>query len=330
MFEAAENRYSLTPCRRCGKSGLRLPLLSLGLWHNFGSFDKPENARAMLRTAFDRGVFHFDMANNYGPIAGSAEETFGSIFAKDFRPYRDELILSTKAGYGMWKGPYGDGGSRKYLIASCDQSLKRMGVDYVDIFYHHRPDVETDLEESMLALDHIVRSGRALYVGISNYNADRTRQAYAILKDLKTPFVIHQFCYNILNRTPERDGLPRTLEELNLGGIVFSPLAQGLLTNRYLSGAIPSDSRAARGSFLRPEMLTPDLLKRLRALDELAKQRGQTLAQMSLAWLLHQPGVTSALVGASRPEQLLDSLGTIQKLDFEKDELEKIEFITNG
>ena len=210
MYAPADNRYAKTPVRRCGRSGLRLPLLSLGLWHNFGSIDRAENARAMLRTAFDHGIFHFDLANNYGPEPGTAEETLGAVLAKDFKPFRDELILSTKAGYGMWPGPYGDGGSRKYLIASCDQSLRRMGVDYVDIFYHHRPDTETDLEESMLALDHIVRTGRALYVGISNYNAERTKQACAILRELKTPFVIHQFCYNMLNRNPERDGLPQT------------------------------------------------------------------------------------------------------------------------
>ena len=329
MYAPADNRYARTPVRRCGRSGLRLPLLSLGLWHNFGSIDRAENARAMLRTAFDHGIFHFDLANNYGPEPGTAEETLGAVLAKDFKPFRDELILSTKAGYGMWPGPYGDGGSRKYLIASCDQSLRRMGVDYVDIFYHHRPDTETDLEESMLALDHIVRTGRALYVGISNYNAERTKQACAILRELKTPFVIHQFCYNMLNRNPERDGLPQTLEELSLGGIVFSPLAQGVLTNRYLSGNIPPDSRAARGSFLRPESLTPDLLKKLRALDALAKERGQTLAQMALAWLLSRPGVTSTLVGVSRPEQLLDSLGTLKNLDFTADELARIEEITN-
>ncbi len=317
----APDRYEHVPLRRCGRSGVQLPAISLGLWHNFGSVDVHDTCRAIARTAFDNGVFHFDLANNYGPEPGSAESTFGRILREDLVRHRDELVVSTKAGYFMWPGPYGDHGSRKYLVASCDQSLRRLGLDYVDIFYHHRPDPDTDLEESMLALDHIVRSGRALYVGISNYNAEQTRRATAILRELKTPFVIHQFCYNLLNRGPERDDLPQTLLNLGLGGICFSPLAQGLLTARYLSGDIPADSRAGRGGFLKPSSITPELLERLRALDAHAKERGQTLAQMSLAWLLSRPGVTSALVGASRPAQLLDSLGALSNADFTADEL---------
>ena len=315
------DRYNHTPIRRCGRSGVQLPAISLGLWHNFGSVDVHDTCRAIARTAFDNGVFHFDLANNYGPEPGSAETTFGRILREDLSGYRDELIISTKAGYYMWPGPYGDRGSRKYLIASLDQSLRRMGLDYVDIFYHHRPDPDTNLEESMLALDHIVRSGRALYVGISNYNAEQTRAATAILRELKTPFVIHQFCYNMLNRNAERDNLAAALRDAGIGGICFSPLAQGLLTNRYLAGDIPADSRAGRGGFLKPSAITPELVERLRALDAHAKERGQTLAQMSLAWLLSRPGVTSALVGASRPAQLLDSLGALANADFTDDEL---------
>ena len=316
--------------RRCGRSGVRLPAVSLGFWHNCGSVDVHETCRATVRTAFDNGVFHFDLANNYGPEPGSAETTLGRILREDFAAHRDELLISSKAGYYMWPGPYGDGGSRKYLIASCDQSLKRLGVDYVDIFYHHRPDGETDLEESMLALDHIVRSGRAIYAGISNYNAEQTRRATSILRELKTPFVIHQFCYNLLNRGPERDGLPTALLDLGLGGICFSPLAQGLLTNRYLDGTIPADSRAGRGGFLKPSAITPELLAKLRALDAHAKERGQTLAQMAIAWLLSRPGVTSALVGASRPAQLLDTLGALRNADFTSDELALLDKISQG
>ena len=317
----APDRYSRTPIRRCGRSGVRLPAISLGLWHNFGSVDVHDTCRATLRTAFDNGVFHFDLANNYGPEPGSAETTFGRVLREDFAAHRDELFVSTKAGYGMWPGPYGDFGSRKYLVASCDQSLRRMGLDYVDLFYHHRPDPDTDLEESMLALDHIVRSGRALYVGISNYNAEQTRAAAAILRELKTPFVIHQFRYNMLDRHIEADRLPDALRDSGIGGICFSPLAQGLLTARYLSGDIPADSRAGRGGFLKPSAITPELVERLRALDAHAKERGQTLAQMALAWLLSRPGVTSALVGASRPAQLLDSLGALSNAEFSPDEL---------
>ena len=317
----APDRYDQTPIRRCGRSGVRLPVISLGLWHNFGSVDVHDTARATARTAFDHGVYHFDLANNYGPEPGSAETTFGRILREDFSAHRDELFISTKAGYGMWPGPYGDHGSRKYLIASLDQSLRRMGLDYVDLFYHHRPDPDTDLEESMLALDHIVRSGRALYVGISNYNAEQTRAAAAILRENHTPFVINQFRYNLLDRGPENDDLASALRDCAIGGICFSPLAQGLLTDRYLSGDIPADSRAGRGGFLKPSAITPQLLERLRALDAHAKERGQTLAQMSLAWLLSRPGVTSALVGASRPAQLLDSLGALANAGFSADEL---------
>ncbi len=327
-YLAAPDRYSKTPVRRCGRSGLRLPAISLGLWHNFGSVDVHETCRATIRTAFDNGVFHFDLANNYGPEPGSAETTLGRILREDLAAHRDELILSSKAGYTMWPGPYGDGGSRKYLIASCDQSLKRLGVDYLDLFYHHRPDTETDLEESMLALDHIVRSGRALYVGISNYNAEQTRRATAILRDLKTPFVLHQFCYNMLNRGPESDHLPETLVALGIGGICFSPLAQGLLTDRYLDGAIPADSRVARGGFLKPSALTPERLAQLRALNDHARERGQSLAQMALAWLLSRPGVTSALVGASRPAQLRDSLGALHNTEFTAEELAKLDALS--
>lgn len=324
-YLAAFDRYTKTATRRCGRSGVRLPAISLGFWHNFGSVDVHETCRATVRTAFDNGVFHFDLANNYGPEPGSAETTLGRILREDFSAHRDELFLSSKAGYYMWPGPYGDGGSRKYLVASCDQSLKRLGVDYVDLFYHHRPDGETDLEESMLALDHIVRSGRALYVGISNYNAEQTRKAAAILRELKTPFVIHQFCYNLFNRGPERDHLPETLLDLGIGGICFSPLAQGLLTNRYLDGTIPADSRAGRGGFLKPSSITPELVAKIQALNAHAQERGQTLAQMAIAWLLSRPGVTSALVGASRPAQLLDTLGALQNAEFTTEELAKLD-----
>ncbi len=325
IYQANAARYEVMTYRRCGRSGLKLPLISLGLWHNFGSVDVFENSRAMVRAAFDGGITHFDLANNYGPEPGSAEETFGRVLREDLKPYRDELIISSKAGYLMWPGPYGEWGSRKNLIASCDQSLKRLGLDYVDIFYHHRPDLETPLEESMLALDHIVRSGRALYAGISNYDAKRTMEAAALLRELKTPFVIHQVRYNMLNRANGDDGLPQTLKEQHLGAILFSPLAQGLLSSRYLDGRIPSDSRAARGHFLKAEAITPELLGRLRKLNDLAQSRGQTLSQMALAWLLNQDWVTSVLTGASRPEQIRETLGCLKNLQFTPTELEEID-----
>ena len=326
FYKPDEKRYESMQYRRCGRSGLMLPLVSLGLWHNFGSVDRYENCRKMAQTAFDLGITHFDLANNYGPEPGSAEITFGRILAQDLKPFRDELIISTKAGYGMWPGPYGDHGSRKYLIASCDQSLKRMGVDYVDIFYHHRPDPDTPVEESMLALDQIVRSGRALYAGISNYGPEAARQAIAVLRELKTPFVIHQIRANMLDRKHEQQGSFRLLVEEGVGGIVFSPLNQGMLTDRYLNG-VPADSRAARGGFLKPEALTGEVMAKIRALNGIAAGRGQTLAEMAIAWLLGRPGVTSALIGASRPEQIRDVVAGLRNLDFTAEELAGIERI---
>jgi L-glyceraldehyde 3-phosphate reductase len=310
--------------RRCGRSGLDLPAISLGLWHNFGD-DKPiETQRAILRRAFDRGVTHFDLANNYGPPYGSAEKNFGTIFAQDFRPYRDELILSTKAGYDMWPGPYGQGGgSRKYLLASLDQSLDRMGVDYVDIFYSHRFDPTTPLEETMGALDAAVRSGKALYAGISSYSGERTREAAAILRELGTPLLIHQPSYSMLNRWIEEDLLD-VLGETGTGCIAFSPLAQGMLTNKYLDG-VPADSRAAQGKSLSPDLLTDKALAHVRALNEVARARGQSLAQMALAWTLRDPRVTSALIGASSVAQLDDSLGALSNLEFSAEELTGID-----
>lgn len=319
-------RYTKMSYRRCGASGLKLPAVSLGLWHNFGSIDVYENARAMARTAFDAGITHFDLANNYGPEPGSAEITFGRILQQDLHQHRDELVISSKAGYLMWPGPYGEWGSRKNLIASCDQSLKRLGIDYVDIFYHHRPDPETPLEESMLALDQIVKSGKALYVGISNYNAEQTRKAAAIMRELKTPFIIHQMRYNIINRQTGADGLLQAIPEEKLGAIVFSPLAQGLLSDKYLSGTIPPDSRAARKHFLKPETLTPALLSALTNLNDLAAQRGQTLAQMALAWLLAQEDwVTSVLIGASRPAQITDAVKALDNIEFSQEEQARID-----
>lgn len=322
-YTAAPTRYDSMPYVRSGRSGLKLPQISLGLWHNFGSVDVYDNAKAIALTAFDHGVTHFDLANNYGPTPGSAELTFGRILKEGLGAYRDELILSTKAGYLMWDGPYGEWGSRKSLIASCDQSLKRMGVDYVDIFYHHRPDPDTPIEESMLALDHIVRSGRALYVGISNYGPEATRAALAVLRENKTPFVIQQMRYNIFDRTHEENGLFDLLADEGIGGIVFSPLAQGLLTDRYLAG-VPADSRAAREHFLKRANLTPELLEQIRVLNEIAASRGQTLAQMAIAWVLQQRGVSSALVGASRPAQLLDVLKCVKNTAFSAEELAAI------
>lgn len=322
-YLAEANRYDAIPYRRVGRSGLKLPAVSLGLWQNFGGTDVFETGRAILRRAFDRGVTHFDLANNYGPPYGSAEENFGRWMEMDFRPYRDELIISSKAGYDMWPGPYGNFGSRKYLIASCDQSLKRMGLDYLDIFYHHRPDPETPLEETMGALDHIVRSGRALYVGISSYSPELTRQAYAILKEQGTPFIIHQPSYSMLNRWVE-DGLLTTLGERGIGCIAFSPLAQGLLTRKYLEG-VPSDSRAARERSFKPEMLSTANIERIRALTAIAEARGQSLAQMAIAWVLRRPEVTSALVGARTVAQLDDSLDALKRLDFSETELAEID-----
>ncbi len=322
----SELRYDTMLYNRCGDSGLKLPAISLGLWHNFGGVDKLENARAMIHRAFDLGITHFDLANNYGPPPGSAEETFGWILAQDLAPYRDELIISSKAGYRMWPGPYGEWGSRKYLVASLDQSLKRMGLDYVDIFYSHRPDPETPLEETMGALDYIVRSGRALYVGISSYDPEQTRQAAAILWELGTPCLIHQPSYSMFNRWIE-DGLLDVLEEEGIGCIVFSPLAQGLLTNKYLGG-IPEDSRAAKPhGFLRPKHITDEKLAKVRRLNEIAKARGQTMAQLALAWVLRHETVTSALVGASRVSQVEDNVATLENLSFTDDERQAIEEI---
>jgi len=310
--------------RRCGRSGLKLPLISLGLWHNFGGADSYENSRAIVRRAFDLGITHFDLANNYGPPPGSAEENFGRMLRTDLVHHRDELIISTKAGYDMWPGPYGDFGSRKYLLASLDQSLHRLGLDYVDIFYHHRPDPETPLEETMGALAHAVRSGKALYVGLSNYDHRQAARAIAILRELGTPCLIHQPRFNLLDRWPEAELLP-LLEKEGIGCIPFSPLAKGLLTNRYFSG-IPADSRAGHDPrFLRPEHVTDAVLAKTRRLDEIAKTRGQTLAQMSLAWLLSRPAVTTVLIGASRPSQVDDCAGVAANLHLTSGELAAIE-----
>ena len=324
-WTAAADRYDgRMPYRRCGRSGLDLPAISLGLWQNFGGTDVFETGRAMLRRAFDRGVTHFDLANNYGPPYGSAEENFGRVMAADFASHRDELFVSTKAGWDMWPGPYGDvGGSRKYLIASCDQSLKRMGLDYVDIFYSHRVDPKTPLEETMGALAHIHQQGKALYVGISSYSPELTRKAAAILAEYKVPLLIHQPSYSMLNRWVEQ-GLLDTLGELGTGCIAFSPLAQGMLTSKYLGG-VPQDARAAKGGSLNQRLLSDDNLARIRALDEIAKGRGQTLAQMAIAWVLRDPRVTSALVGARTVQQLDDSLDAVKNLDFSAAELAEID-----
>lgn len=323
-YTPAADRYSRMQYRRCGNSGLKLPAVSFGLWHNFGG-DTPHDAkREMCQTAFDHGITHFDLANNYGPPAGSAEEAFGEILRSDFKGYRDELIISSKAGYDMWEGPYGEWGSRKYLIASCDQSLERLGVDYVDIFYSHRFDPDTPLEETMGALDHIVRSGRALYVGISSYNSDRTRAAAAILKDLGTPCVIHQPAYNMLNRWVERDGLKDTLADLGIGSIAFTPLAQGLLSKKYLGG-IPEGSRATKDSSLDAGMITDEMIEALKGLNGIAEARGQTLAQMAIAWVLRDGGITTALIGASKASQIVDCAEAVNNLDFTKAELAQID-----
>ena len=326
LYLASETRYDKMIYNRVGRSGLKLPAISLGWWYNFGGLDVFENGRAIARRAFDLGITHFDLANNYGPPPGSAEENFGTLFKQDFHPYRDELIISTKAGYDMWPGPYGEWGSRKYLLASLDQSLKRMGLDYVDIFYSHRPDPDTPLEETMGALDAAVRQGKALYVGISNYSPEMTRRAAQILKNLGTPCLIHQPRYSMLDRWVE-DGLLDVLNEEGIGSIVFSPLAQGQLTDRYLNG-IPSGARATKTERV---WLTPDNVKKnlpkTEKLNELAKKRGQSLAQMAIAWVLRQPAVTSALIGASSVKQLEDNLAALNNLKFSDDELEKIEQI---
>lgn len=319
-YTPAENRYEAMQYRRCGKSGLKLPAVSLGLWHNFGDDTPHQTKRDILHTAFDAGITHFDLANNYGPRPGAAESAFGEILKTDFAGYRDEMIISSKAGYHMWNGPYGEWGSRKYLMASCDQSLKRMGVDYVDIFYSHRFDPDTPLEETMGALDSIVRQGKALYVGISSYNSDRTREAVRILNELGTPCVIHQPSYNMLNRWVEHDGLKDTLQELGVGSIAFTPLAQGMLTNKYLGG-IPEGSRATQGKSLKPEFVSERAVSNLNKLNDMAQSRGQTLAQMAIAWVLRGNGITTALIGASKPSQVTDCVGAVNNLEFTAEEL---------
>ncbi|MCA0930708.1 L-glyceraldehyde 3-phosphate reductase [Ruegeria profundi] len=322
------DRYEQMVYRRCGRSGIKLPAISLGLWHNFGEDTPHQTKRDLCRTAFDLGITHFDLANNYGPPPGSAEEAFGEILKTDFAGYRDELIISTKAGYDMWPGPYGEWGSRKYLVASCDQSLKRMGLDYADIFYSHRFDPDTPLEETMGALDYIVRSGRALYVGISSYNSQRTREALAILNDLGTPCLIHQPSYNLLNRWVEHDGLLDTLDEMGVGSIAFTPLAQGILTSKYLN-EIPAGSRATQGKSLLDGMINERSLASVRALNDMAASRGQSLAQMALAWVLKGGRVTTALIGASRPEQIVDCVGAVENMEFTDAELSRIDEVSS-
>jgi L-glyceraldehyde 3-phosphate reductase len=325
-YQANSTRYENDIYQFCGHSGLKLPKISLGLWHNFGDVDSINNAREMLHTAFDLGITHFDLANNYGPPPDSAEENFGKILKKDFKPYRDELIISSKAGWDMWPGPYGNFGSRKYLIASLDQSLQRMGIPYVDIFYHHRPDPQTPLEESMGALDHIVRSGRALYVGISSYSAEETRKAAKMLRDMGTPCLIHQPSYNMFNRWIE-DGLLDVLKEEGMGAIVFSPLAQGLLTDKYLNG-IPADSRVKRsGVFLKEKDLTSEKLNKVRAMNELAAKRGQTMAQFAITWILRQPVITSVLIGASRSSQIVDAVKSLDSAPLSQAEIDQVQTI---
>ena len=328
MYTAAESRYQNMLYSHCGKSGLKLPAVSLGFWHNFGDTADFNNMKQMCFTAFDNGITQFDLANNYGPAPGSAERNLGRILREDLMSYRDELIITTKAGYDMWQGPYGDFGSRKYLLASLDQSLKRMGLDYVDIFYHHRMDPETPLEETMGALAQAVSSGKALYVGLSNYDGATLEKAAAILSDLKVPFIINQNCYNIFDRTVERNGLKEKSNELGKGIIAFCPLAQGLLTNRYLNG-IPSDSRVKTdGRFLKETSVSADKLEQIRRLNSLAEERGQSLAQMALAWILRDGKVTSVLIGASKPEQILDNIGALQNMTFTEAELAKIDEIS--
>ena len=327
MYQADEKRYEEMKYNRCGASGLLLPAVSLGLWHNFGSNGNFDNMQDMCHTAFDHGITHFDLANNYGPVPGSAEENFGRILAKGLGRYRDELIISTKAGYDMWPGPYGNWGSKKYLVASLDQSLKRMGLDYVDIFYHHRPDPNTPLEETVRALDGIVRSGKALYVGISNYNKEQTIAAAELFKELGTPFIINQRKYSMFVRDIEKDGLKDYAVAHGIGIITFSPLAQGLLTDRYLHG-IPEDSRVRTdGRFLKEAAIVEETLKKVRALNDLASQRGQTLAQMALSWILRDGDITSVLIGASKPSQILDNIGIVHATSFSDEERRKIEEI---
>lgn len=329
VFQADKTRYESMQYRRCGQSGLRLPVVSLGLWHNFGDSTLIENSRQLLQRAFELGITHFDLANNYGPPPGSAESNFGRIFREDFYAYRDELAISTKAGYTMWDGPYGDWGSRKYLVASLDQSLTRMGLEYVDIFYHHRPDPETPLRETMRALDHIVRQGKALYVGLSNYPAELARQAMDILDDLGTPCLIHQPKYSMFERAPE-EGLLSVLQEKGVGCIPFSPLAGGQLTDRYLNG-IPADSRAASKSrFLNADQVSDEKLNKVRQLNALAESRGQKLSQMALAWVLRHDTVTSVLIGASKTSQIEDAVGMLNNIHFTADELEAIDAILNS
>lgn len=326
MYQANEKRYEEMKYLRCGKSGLLLPRIALGLWHNFGSCDRFDNMKEMLFEAFDRGITHFDLANNYGPVPGSAEENFGRILESDLSKYRDELIISTKAGYDMWPGPYGNFGSRKYLMASLDQSLKRMKLDYVDIFYHHRPDNDTPLEETMGALSDIVKQGKALYVGLSNYNADQLREAAGILKDNGTPLLITQPYYNMLDRWAEKSGLLDAASEVGAGVICFSPLAQGVLTDRYLNG-IPEDSRAARNYFLHKDSITEQKIATVRKLQEVAAGRGQSIAEMALSWNLRKDKVTTVLIGASRKEQITNNVKIVNKLDFTEEELQLIEDI---
>ena len=328
MYTPSSERYSSMTYNRCGKSGLKLPAVSLGLWHNFGDTADYENMKALVFTAFDNGITHFDLANNYGPAPGSAERNFGKILKEELSPYRDELIISTKAGYDMWEGPYGNWGSRKYLLASLDQSLKRMGLDYVDIFYHHRPDPDTPLEETMGALTRAVRSGKALYAGLSNYNGEQLEKAVKILTELKCPFIINQNRYSIFDRTIEQNGLKSTAARLEKGIIAFSPLAQGMLTDRYLNG-IPADSRIMTdGRFLKQSAVTPERLEQIRSLNEIANQRGQTLAEMALAWVLKDGVVTSVLIGASKPSQILDNIKAINNTAFSAEELKRIDEIS--
>lgn len=329
MYEPNSKRYLTMTYNRCGKSGLKLPAVSLGLWHNFGDTADYENMKALVFTAFDNGITHFDLANNYGPAPGSAERNFGKILKEELSSYRDELIISTKAGYDMWEGPYGNWGSRKYLLASLDQSLKRLGLDYVDIFYHHRPDPDTPLEETMGALAHAVSSGKALYAGLSNYSGEQLEKAEKILTELKCPFIINQNRYSVFDRTIEQNGLKSTAARLEKGIIAFSPLAQGMLTNRYLNG-IPADSRIMTdGRFLKQSAVTPERLEQIRKLNEIAKERGQTLAEMALAWVLKDGVVTSVLIGASKPSQILDNIKAINNTAFSAEELEKINKVCN-
>ena len=328
MYKPNSERYLTMTYNRCGKSGLKLPAVSLGLWHNFGDTADYENMKALVFTAFDNGITHFDLANNYGPAPGSAERNFGKILKEELSPYRDELIISTKAGYDMWEGPYGNWGSRKYLLASLDQSLKRLGLDYVDIFYHHRPDPDTPLEETMGALAHAVSSGKALYAGLSNYSGEQLEEAEKILTELKCPFIINQNRYSIFDRTIEQNGLKSTAVRLEKGIIAFSPLAQGMLTNRYLNG-IPADSRIMTdGRFLKQSAVTPERLEQIRSLNEIANERGQTFAEMALAWVLKDGVVTSVLIGASKPSQILDNIKAINNTAFSAEELKRIDEIS--